>query len=68
MYQVLKSFKYADNGIDIVSLKEGDTFNYETTVIDGLIQDGFLKAIEKETKIIEAIESKPLKIKKDKGE
>lgn len=69
MYEILKDFNFSTNGIEIVSLKKGDTFNFATSSIDGLIQDGFLKPIVKvETKIIKDIETKPLKIKKDKGE
>ena len=68
MYEILKDFNFSTNGIEIVSLKKGDTFNYETTSINGLVQEGFLKPIEIETKIVENIETKPLKIKKGKGE
>ena len=60
MYEILKDFNFPTDGIEIVSLKKGDTFNYETTSINGLVQEGFLKPIE--------IETKPLKIKKGKGE
>ena len=68
MYEILKDFNFSTDGIEIVSLKKGDTFNYETTSINGLIAEGFLKPIEIETKIVENIETKPLKIKKGKGE
>jgi hypothetical protein len=68
MYEILKDFNFSTNGIEIVSLKKGDTFNFTTDSINGLIQEGFLKPIEIETKIVENIETKPLKIKKDKGE
>lgn len=68
MYEVLKDFNFSTNGIEIVSLKKGDTFNYQTTSINELIKNGFLKLVEIETKIVENIETKPLKIKKGKGE
>lgn len=68
MYEILKDFNFSTDGIEIVSLRKGDTFNYETTSINGLVQEGFLKPIEIETKIVENIETKPLKIKKGKGE
>lgn len=68
MYIVLKPFKFSHNGIDIVHLKKGDKFEYETSSIDNLVQEGFLKPVEKiENKIIESLETKPLHIKKDKG-
>lgn len=68
MYEILKDFNFSTNGIEIVSLKKGDTFNFATDSINGLIQEGFLKPIEIETKIVENIETKPLKVKRDKGE
>lgn len=69
MYEILKDFNFSYNGIDVVTLKKGDKFEYETSSIDSLVQEGFLKPIVKiETKIIQGIETKPLQIKKDKGE
>lgn len=69
MYEILKDFNFSYNGIDVATLKKGDTFDYDTTSITGLIDEGILKPIVKiETKIIQDIEAKPLKIKKDKGE
>lgn len=68
MYEILKDFNFSTNGIEIVSLKKGDTFDYKTASINGLVQEGFLKPIEIETKIVENIETKPLKTKKGKGE
>lgn len=38
MYEVLKDFNFSTNGIEIVSLKKGDTFNYQTTSINELIK------------------------------
>lgn len=68
MYEILKDFNFSPNGIEVITLKKGDIFNYETSSIKGLIDEGFLKFVEIETKIVEKIETKKLKIKKDKGE
>jgi hypothetical protein len=69
MYKVLKDFNYSTNGIEIVSLKKGDNFDYESDSIKGLLQEGFLELVENiETKVVENIETKPLKVKKDKAD
>lgn len=66
MYEILKDFNFSYNGINTVSLKKGGTFNYTSRSIDGLIQEGFLKEIVIEDKVIDNIETKPLSVKRKK--
>lgn len=44
MFEVLKSFKYSPDGIEVLDLKKGDIVNVKDNVVKALTSEGYIKA------------------------
>lgn len=65
MYQVLKPFKYAEDGIRAVDLAEGDELDFGS-IAPGLIAEGFISEVKEKAKVIDPVagEKRPAKTEK----
>ena len=64
MFEVLKSFKYSADGLNVVDLQKGQIVEICDGICESLTNDGFIRFVKKPTPKIEVpkveLETKPM--------